>query len=191
VFPSLPLLTKRLILRLPDVDDAADLFGIFSDAAVMRYWATPPWTSPEQARGRIEADLAAASDGSALRLHVRWREGGPVIGAVTLFGFVKDSQRAETGYILGRKAWGAGVATEAMRALIDYGFGQLSLRRIEADVDPRNQRSCGLLRRLGFVEEGLLRQRWVVAGEISDSALYGLLSTDWAASAGVAGIPSA
>lgn len=71
---------------------------------------------------------------------------------------------------------------EALRALVDYGFGPLDLNRIEADIDPRNEASARSLERLGFVREGLLRQRWIVDGVVSDSALYGLLTQDWAAS---------
>lgn len=65
------------------------------------------------------------------------------------------------------------VATRARPA-----FGALELRRIEADIDPRNAASCRLVERLGFIREGLLRARWNVAGEICDSAIYGLLAQD-------------
>nr|WP_237770715.1 GNAT family protein [Pseudomonas humi] len=64
--------------------------------------------------------------------------------------------------------------------LLDYAFGDLRLNRLEADIDPRNLASAATLERLGFRHEGLLRQRWMVAGEVSDSALYGLLAEDWA-----------
>jgi len=56
--------------------------------------------------------------------------------------------------------------------------GALRLNRIEADIDPRNVASAGLLERLGFVREGVLRERWIVGDEASDSALYGLLASD-------------
>jgi ribosomal-protein-alanine N-acetyltransferase len=52
------------------------------------------------------------------------------------------------------------------------------MRRIEADIDPRNVASARLLERLGFVQEGLLRERWMVDDEVSDSAFYGLLESD-------------
>jgi RimJ/RimL family protein N-acetyltransferase len=68
--------------------------------------------------------------------------------------------------------------SEAAHAVIDHGFNTVGLRRLEADIDPRNLGSAKLLERLGFVREGLLRERWVVGDEISDSALYGLLKRD-------------
>jgi RimJ/RimL family protein N-acetyltransferase len=68
---------------------------------------------------------------------------------------------------------------EALTALLCYAFGELKLRRIEADVDPRNAASLKSLGRLGFRREGLLRERWNVAGEIQDTAYFGLLAREW------------
>ena len=68
---------------------------------------------------------------------------------------------------------------EALSGLLDYGFTELDLNRIEADTDARNERSARLLERLGFLKEGLFRERCIVNDEISDSAMYGLLRRDW------------
>jgi RimJ/RimL family protein N-acetyltransferase len=68
---------------------------------------------------------------------------------------------------------------EALTAVIDYAFGPLGLRRLEADTDPRNGASLRTLERLGFTREGLLRERWQVGDEIPDSALWGLLAREW------------
>ncbi len=67
---------------------------------------------------------------------------------------------------------------EAASAIIDYAFGTLNLRRIEAEIDSDNVLSGKALERLGFVKEGLLRQRWEINGHVSDSVLYGLLAED-------------
>jgi RimJ/RimL family protein N-acetyltransferase len=69
--------------------------------------------------------------------------------------------------------------------VLAHAFDTLRLRRIEADIDPRNSASCKLVERLGFVREGLLRERWDVAGELCDAALYGLLASDWRRNAGL------
>jgi [ribosomal protein S5]-alanine N-acetyltransferase len=63
--------------------------------------------------------------------------------------------------------------------VLSYAFDVLQLERIEADIDPRNTASCRLVERLGFKQEGLLRNRWRVNGEICDSAYYGLLKNEF------------
>jgi RimJ/RimL family protein N-acetyltransferase len=63
--------------------------------------------------------------------------------------------------------------------LLEYAFGGIKLRRLEADVDPRNTHSIKTLERLGFKQEGFLRERWQVAGEIQDALFYGLLEREW------------
>jgi RimJ/RimL family protein N-acetyltransferase len=68
---------------------------------------------------------------------------------------------------------------EALKGVVDYAFNVLDLNRIEADIDPRNGSSARSLQRLGFTQEGLLRERWIVGLEVSDSAIYGLLRHDW------------
>ena len=90
-----------------------------------------------------------------------------------------DQPRAEIGYILGREHWGRGYAAEAQRRVVAHAFDDLGLHRLEADTHPDNAASSRSLERLGFRREGLLRERWEVAGEFSDSVLWGLLASEW------------
>ncbi len=180
-FSRLELLTPRLRLRPHHVGDVDALFETFSDPAVMRYWSTPPWSSREQALALVDRDLAGMARGEYLRLALERRDDGSLVGNACLFSFNLASRRAELGYGLARAAWGQGLAAEALTALLDYAFGPLGLHRVEADTDPRNTASMHLLQRLGFVNEGLLRERWIVGDEISDTALHGLLRVDWLA----------
>lgn len=171
--------TQRLLLRPLQHGDAQALHTIFSDPVVMRHWSTPPWTSMEPAQRMIDADLAAGPDDDWLRLGVVTRDDDALVGTCTLFNHVRGSRRAEIGYALAQRAWGRGLMHEALCALLDHGFGTLDLNRVEADIDPANAASARALQRLGFVQEGLLRQRWIVDGQVSDSGLWGLLRSDW------------
>jgi RimJ/RimL family protein N-acetyltransferase len=176
---QLQLTTPRLRLRPLQAGDAAALWAIFSDPAVMRYWSTPPWTDLQQAEAMIAADAEHLPAGRHARLALEPLAGGSLIGTCTLFDIVPDSRRCEIGYALGHAHWGRGLMNEALQALIGLAFGELAMRRIEADIDPRNAGSARTLERLGFVREGLLRERWQVGDEVSDTALYGLLRRDW------------
>jgi [ribosomal protein S5]-alanine N-acetyltransferase len=181
-FDGLILKTERLRLRPLDAADAPDLMLIFSDPRVMRYWSTPAWTGLEQAQAFIERSQEAQRSGEALRLGIVRVGDGLLIGQCTLFSLSAQSRRAEIGYAMRADAWGHGLMHEALCALLDHGIGEMQLNRIEADIDPRNTASARSLERLGFAREGLLRERWIVAGEVSDTALYGLLARDWQAS---------
>jgi RimJ/RimL family protein N-acetyltransferase len=188
-FSQLVLDTPRLRLRPLQPADAAAVFAWHADPEAMRYWSTPPWTDPAQADALIARDQAAMAAGDFIRLGLQRRDDGRLVGACSLFAFLLTSRRAEIGYLLARDCWGQGLMHEALTALLDHGFAVLDLNRVEADIDPRNGGSRRTLERLGFRLEGLLRERWIVGGEVSDTGLYGLLRRDWPPAPGTAGAP--
>jgi RimJ/RimL family protein N-acetyltransferase len=182
-FDHLVLSTPRLRLRPLRPDDAPAVYTMHADPVTLRYWSTPPWAEPTLADELIARDLKAMAEGDYLRFGIERRADGRLIGLCTLFAFYLPSRRCEIGYILQRDCWGQGYMHEALLTLLDYGFGVLDLNRVEADIDPRNDGSRRTLARLGFVQEGHLRERWIVAGETSDTHLLGLLRSDWLARA--------
>lgn len=178
-FEPITLSTPRLTLRFLNEADIKAAYEIFSHVEVMRYWSYPAWTDPSQAREWLIHIQEDYRTGDALQLAIERNAGHILIGTCTLFQFHVASRRAEMGYALGRPYWGSGYMQEALQALLRYAFQTLDLNRLEADIDPRNLASASVLERLGFVKEGLLRERWIVNEEISDTALYGLLRKEW------------
>jgi [ribosomal protein S5]-alanine N-acetyltransferase len=158
--------------RAGDVDDA---YAVFSDPDVVRYWSFPPWTERAQAEEFLRPLLEPADD-AVMPWAVADRDSDRLVGTTTIFAIHKTQRRAEIGYTLLREHWGKGLAREAVTRALVYGFEELGLRRFEADIDPRNAPSIGLVERLGFQREGYMRERWLVAGEICDSAMFGLLA---------------
>ena len=128
---------------------------------------------------RISALQAA---GSALEFVITAKQTGSIIGRCGLFEFEEVNAHAAVGYILGRAQWRQGFMREALTALIDCAFNGLGLRRLEAKVEAQNTASAGLLRRLGFTREGVLRERWITKGETMDAEVYGLLRHEWSLS---------
>lgn len=174
--PTLPQLEgDRIRLRAFRDGDADALYTIYSDPVVMRYWSYPAWTDGAQAEQYLVRVRAAQVDEGVHAWAIANRASDVLVGTMTLWHIDPTHGRAEVGYALGAQQWGNGYACEALRLAITHAFEALQLRRIEADVDPRNQASCRLLERVGFIREGLLRQRWTVAGELQDSAVHGLL----------------
>ncbi len=180
-FDQLTLQTERLLLRPHCLDDADAIFSMRSKISVMQYAASIPWTSKDQAVTLVERDLAAMTKGESLRLALVRSSDQTYMGSCTLFHLDTGCRRAEIGYELDDQYWGKGYMHEALICLLNYGFDAMNLNRVEADIDPRNRNSEKSLLRLGFVQEGFLRERWIIDGITSDTALFGLLRRDWEA----------
>ena len=180
--PRLPqpeLSSPRLRLREVRDGDAAALFAIHGDARVMRYWSYPAWTELAQAEQKIADIQRQRREEDILIWAIADATSDLLIGSSAVFYLNLEQGRAEIGYSLHPDWQGHGLASEALQLVLGYAFNNLGLRRIEADIDPRNLPSCRLVERLGFVREGLLRERWHVNGELCDSAIYGLLRQDF------------
>jgi [ribosomal protein S5]-alanine N-acetyltransferase len=178
-FQPTVLETARLTLRFVEESDVDAFFAIYSDPRVARYLSRPAQTERAQAVKMVGNVLTGYADGSSVTFAMQRRDDGAVVGIVMLFRFNEESRRAEIGYSMAQAFWGHGYMDEALRAVIGYAFATLNLNRLEADIDPRNGNSAKSLKRLGFREEGVLKERWIVAGEKSDTAYYGLLASQW------------
>jgi [ribosomal protein S5]-alanine N-acetyltransferase len=166
-------------MRWTSEDDVDALYEIFSDPRVMRYWSSGPLPNREAAAA-MQREMA---QGNLRDTMWKWglalRETNTIIGTVTLFNLSISNGRAEIGYAMGSACWGKGYMNEALKALIVHAFDVMNFRRLEADVDPRNDASIRTLERLGFQREGFLRERWHVGGELQDAFFYGLLKREW------------
>jgi [ribosomal protein S5]-alanine N-acetyltransferase len=172
----------RVRMRRIEASDVDWVFAMYANAEVSRYLSFPTFTDRAQAAAWIGRVLESEAKGSSLQLAVVRSEDGVALGTCTLFGCNHpESRRAEIGYVLARPYWGAGYMHEALTAFVGFAFRSLGLNRLEADIDPRNTASRRTLERLGFTREGLLRDRWIVAGETSDAEMFGLLSREWPA----------
>lgn len=176
-----PIETARLRLRLLEEADLADLFEVNGDPEVTRFLPYATWEAPSAGNAWFKRMVDLQASGGALQFVVVDKATEKAIGTCLLFRHDEGSARAELGFVLGRKYWGGGYMSEALTALIDCAFENMGMRRLEAEANPRNSASGKLLRRLGFVREGLARQRWVSKGTPHDVESYGLLHDDWAA----------
>jgi RimJ/RimL family protein N-acetyltransferase len=171
--------TDRLRLRWLTIADVPALFEIFGDPTVCRYWSRSPFSDLAEAAAYHREIVDLFESRSLFQWGIAEIESDHVIGTCTLANLSDAHHRAEIGFALAHKAWGRGYVTEAINALITFGFETLNLHRIEADVDPRNLRSIAVLERAGFQREGYLRERYHLAGEVQDAVFYGLLRTDF------------
>lgn len=178
---SQALHTPRLIVRTIQEGDLPDLFKVFSDDTVTRFLPYITWEDTLAAHSWYARVKEMAAQASAVQCVMVDKESSQVIGSCLLFRFDTESERCELGYALAQSHWGGGYMAEALRALLTHAFGEMGINRIEAEVDPRNPASAQLLRKLGFTQEGLLRQRWKMKGEIKDTWMFSLLRDEWLA----------
>jgi RimJ/RimL family protein N-acetyltransferase len=171
--------TPRLRVRPVAESDLASLMDVNGDDQVTRFLPYATWRSMEDAHAWYKRIAGLQEAGSAIQLVAVDKASAAAIATCLLFQFEPKSERAELGYVLGRAHWGKGLMREALTAVLDHAFGPMRVRRLEAHVDPRNEASRGLAKRLGFTREGLLRERWVDKGEPTDIEVYGLLSREW------------
>lgn len=166
-------------MRWASEDDVDALYEIFSDPRVMRYWSSGPLANREAAAAMQREIVQHNLSDTQMKWGLALRDTNKLIGTVTLFNLSRSNGRAEIGYAMGSAYWGKGYMNEALTGLIVHAFDVMNFRRLEADVDPRNNASIRTLERLGFQREGFLRERWHVGGELQDAFFYGLLKREW------------
>lgn len=166
-------------MRWASEDDVDALYEIFSDPRVMRYWSSGPLANREAAAAMQREIVQNNLSDTQMKWGLALRDTNTLIGTVTLFNLSRSNGRAEIGYAMGSAYWGKGYMNEALTGLIVHAFDVMNFRRLEADVDPRNNASIRTLERLGFQREGFLRERWHVGGELQDAYFYGLLKREW------------
>jgi ribosomal-protein-alanine N-acetyltransferase len=171
--------TPRLRIRRVERADVAPLLAVNGDDEVTRYLPYASWNSIADGEAWYERAEERHRRGEAIQFVAAERMSGRILGTCLLFHLEAEDGRAEVGYVLGREHWGAGFMREALAAVLTYAFDGLKLRRLEAEIDPRNDASARLLSRLGFTREAVLRQRFRTKGEVTDSWIYGLLRSEW------------
>lgn len=185
-FDHVTLQTRCLLLRPLRETDAPAVLAMFTDAGFMQFGTTPPFESIDEAHALVARDIKAMASGERIRLGLERVEDQALIGICTLFNLNQQCRSAEIGYGLLSNAGGKGYMNEALAALLDYGFWEIKLNRVQAKIDPKNTDSAKSLGRIGFTKEGHLRESCVVNGVLTDSALYGLLRSEWKKRSGTA-----
>lgn len=173
--PCPTLHTERLTLRPLTAADAPALFVLRADPQVMQYIPRPLHTSVADTEAFIEAVNEGMARQDLLNWGVALRSSDEVIGTIGFYRLQPENHRAEIGYLLHPAHQGQGLMQEALTAALAYGFDVLRLHSVEGVVDPQNEASIRVLRRAGFVPEGLFRENGFWNGQYFDSAHYGLL----------------
>jgi ribosomal-protein-alanine N-acetyltransferase len=173
------LSTARLRLRGVDpVGDAAAMLELLCDPEVTRFSNAPDCTTLAEAQAALEQFPQRFAAKEMIRWAIQPLGHGEAIGTVGLLRVNHQHRRGELGYDLARRWWGQGLATEAAAAVVAWGFAVMGLHRIEAGALVGNDASVRVLEKLGFCEEGTLRDYVCLRGGFHSCRFFSLLATD-------------
>jgi RimJ/RimL family protein N-acetyltransferase len=175
---ELPVETPRLRLRLHREQDRAALHAIYSRPEVARHLLEQPWTEADSRRRIAERLPRTGLLTGEGELALVIEHEGRVIGDVALWLTDRAHLAAEIGWVLDPSAGGQGLATEAVRAVLDLVLEEGGLHRVAARMDARNLASARLAERAGMRREALLREDWWSKGEWTSTLVYGALESD-------------
>jgi RimJ/RimL family protein N-acetyltransferase len=167
--------TERLVLRPFEAIDAGEVHAIVSDREIAYNTAHIPHPYPDgMAVEWIERTNARWETGESAVFAAALRSDGRIVAAVGL-EIEPHHRRAELGYWVARPFWNAGYATEGARAVVEFGFRDLGLNRVQAHHYSRNPASGKVMQKIGMTFEGRLRKHVLKWGVFEDIEIYGIL----------------
>jgi RimJ/RimL family protein N-acetyltransferase len=175
----LPVMAGRHVtLRQLKTTDAASLFAMLTTEEVSRFISPPP-TSVEGFERFIKWAHAQQRSGAYACFAVTVGSTDTAIGIFQLRQVEAGVGSAEWGFAIGSAFWGTGVFKEGAELMINFAFDVVGVHRLEARAAVRNGRGNGALRKMGAVQEGVLRKSFLKDGEYLDQVLWTILEEDW------------
>jgi N-acetyltransferase len=177
---ALPTMTGSMVtLRELQVSDAPSLFAMLTTEEVSRFISPPP-TSVESFERFIAWTLRMRDLGSYACFAVTVGDSDTAIGIFQLRELEPGFATAEWGFAIGSAFWGTGVFADGAELLVRFAFETVGVHRLEARAAVKNGRGNGALRKMGAVQEGVLRRSFLKNGEYHDQVLWSILDEDWA-----------
>lgn len=177
-YSSFPVLeTERLVLREHHTDDVDKLFAMRTNEEVMRYIDRPRPNTPED----VKLFINTFNDGFLQQKNLAWvialkDEPHEMIGSIGYWRLDLANHRAEIGYMLHPAFWRKGMISEALEKTISFGFEEMKLHSISANINTGNDASRQLLLKHGFVKEAHFKEDYYFNGSFLDTEIYGLLN---------------
>jgi RimJ/RimL family protein N-acetyltransferase len=177
LFTPFPVLsTPRLILRALRPTDLDDLYTYASDPEIDRFTPWEHYKSKDEARENLNEFLADYEQDGFGVWGIEHSAHQRLIGIANFSRPHRINRRVEMGYTISRAYWGQGLATEAIKALIDFGFEKMNLVRIEAVVLPEHLASARVLVKSGMQFEGVLHSYQVWRNKPYDLSMYAIIN---------------
>ncbi|MCM3745072.1 GNAT family N-acetyltransferase [Sporosarcina luteola] len=172
-FPELQ--TDRLHLVEVTMEHAQGIFENFSNPAVLQYYGMDPMTELAQAEKLVEHFRNSFLTSHSIRWAMIQKEDNRFAGTIGLNNLSKGMKRAEVGFEIHPDFWRTGMTSEALKSVLDYSFSELGLHRLGAVTFLDNVASINLLKKHGFVQEGILRSYLFQNGQSHDARVFSVL----------------
>jgi ribosomal-protein-alanine N-acetyltransferase len=179
----------QVVLRELRASDAASLFALLTTEEVARFISPPP-SNVEGFERFIDWTLRQRAAGTYACFAVTVAGFDTAVGIFQVRGSVPGCEIAEWGFAIGSDFWGTGVFQEGASLVLDFAFGTMGVRRLEARAAVKNGRGNAALQKIGAVQECRLRKSFHKNGEYLDQVLYAMLDTDWRGSRDVMAMAS-
>jgi ribosomal-protein-alanine N-acetyltransferase len=171
--------TERLLLRISGIEQLNYVFTNYADEELGAFLGAYTESALANDKERFKQGFTSYNR-SVIIFHFLSKANKKVIGSCAFHNWYAIHQRAEIGYDMKLYEFkNQGYMTEAVTAIIHYGFTQLNLNRIEALVSPKNVPSLKIIKNMGFSQEGILKEHYNVDGILEDSLLFALLKSEY------------
>lgn len=173
--------TPRLLLGEITLEHLNDIYQIRSNFEVTKYNIGKEYTEIQQAKNLIESMILDFSQKKALRWGIVKKDdpSQSVIGMIGFNYWNTTDHRGSVGFDLNHNEWGHGYMKESLLRILEFGFEAMKLNRIEAMASAENENSLQLLKKVGFVIEGIQREQYYEDGFYHDLTLLALLKREW------------
>jgi ribosomal-protein-alanine N-acetyltransferase len=179
IFKTFPELeSERLLFRKIVIGDAKDLFLIRSNDDVMKFMDVPRHYSISDAEKLIHSVKESYKKQTGINWAIIENDSNSFAGYFGFFRLIPEHCRAEIGYALKPEYWGKGYMYETINRMVRFGFNEMKLHSIEANVNPENEKSKKVLEKIGFKKEAYFRENYLFDNKFLDSIIYSLLEKD-------------
>lgn len=177
---NLPVLeTQRLILRKIDKNDAHNMFHYGSNTRVSEKVTWETHKTLEDTEAFIEFVLKGYDEKKMALWGIELKDSGQLIGTIDFVAINNKHKNGEIGYVLSPEHWGQGITTEASQRVLEFGFRELGLVRIQARCFTENIGSQRVMEKAGMSFEGIIRKGMLVKGDYQDLKLYSILADEF------------
>lgn len=176
IYKDLPKLeTPRLLLRKLRGEDCVDMFAYASNDEVTKYVTWETHRNIKDTEAFIEFVLGKYAASEVAPWAIEYKENGRFIGTIDFVWWKPTHNSAEIGYVISHEYWGKGITTEAAKAIIQFGFEQMELVRIQAKCFVDNIPSERVMQKAGMCYEGTERKGMFIKGKHHDLKVYAII----------------